>query len=314
MARASSVSLEYRARSAALAMDWAVAELASAQHGVISRAQLLDLGMSPAAISRRASAGRLHRCHTGVYAVGHPLLTQHGRWAAAVLACGHGSVLSHRSAAALWDLCPDNRSIVDVTSRAGRGRTRHGIRAHWAQLDRSETDLVRSVPCTSVARTLLDLAADVDRRSIERAVERAEVLRILDWFELRRLVARAGPRRGVANLRTVIGSTESPSLLRSELERRFLHLCERAGLPSPQVNSSIALRQSVLEVDFLWADARLVAETDGHASHGTRFAFERDRQRDQCLSVAGYRVVRFTWSQVVDEPDRVAATLRVLLS
>jgi very-short-patch-repair endonuclease len=293
--------------------DRRVAQLASDQHGVVTKAQLRGFGLADRAIEARAAAGRLHRIHRGVYAVGHPLLTTEGRWMAAVLACGRGAVLSHRSAAALWDLRRSERARIDVTSPTNAGRTRQGVDAHRARtLPPDERALVRGIPCTSVARTLVDLAEVVNVRALERACNQAEVLWLLETRALEATLARAHGRHGAALLGRILAAgsrAETPT--RSELERRFLALCHAARLPRPQVNLWIA--DAAVEVDFAWAAQRLVAETDGRAYHATRRAFEEDRRRDQRLALAGYRVVRFTWDQVTREPRDVAETLRRLL-
>jgi hypothetical protein len=169
------------------------------------------------------------------------------------------------------------------------------------------------IPCTTVARTLLDLADVLDRRGVERAVEQAEVLRLFDAKAVEKVLERAGGRRGIGRLRSVLAEIGGPALTASELEERFVALCRAGGLPQPAVNAWIPLEDGSAKADFLWRADRLVVETDGHAFHGTRHAFERDRGRDQRLLLAGYRVARFTWRQVVGEPDRVAATIRALL-
>jgi hypothetical protein len=314
MPRAWSIRPGYRAQSTNLDPDWGMARLAERQHGVISRTQLLGLGLTSSAIERRRAAARLHLKHRGVYAVGQATITRHGAWMAAVLACGPDAVLSHRSAAALHDLRADNRVTTDVTSPVGGGRNRPGILAHRSPLEPRETSTVRAIPCTSVERTLLDLAGEVDPRSLERAIERAEILRVLDWRELRRTADKAGPRPGVAALRAAVRATAvAPPPTRSELEHLFLELCRRAGLQRPSVNCLIELTDGRLEADFHWRQARLIVEVDGWETHGTRAAFTRDRRRDQRLTVGGYRVVRFTWWQVIHEPELVTRTLRALL-
>ena len=290
MPESSSIPPHHREASKSISPDRRIAELARCQHGVVSRAQLLGLGLSSSAIGRRISIGRLHRRHAGVYAVGHAALNPLASRMAALLACGDHAAVSHRSAAALLDLRQDSRTTTDVTSPTGAGRNRAGICAHWGVLAPSETTIATGIRCTSVERTLVDLAGVLDRRSLERAVERAEILRILDWCELERITERAGPRRGIATIRSIIASTTFiPGLTRSEFEHRFVALCELARLPSPRVNEAIELPEGRLEVDFLWPRASVIAETDGRAIHATRTAFDRDRRRDQRLAVAGYR-------------------------
>ena len=296
--------------------EQAIPAVAERQHGVIALSQLEALGFSQRAVRSRVAAKTLHRVHRGVYAVGHPLLTAEGRWMAAVLSCGPGAVLSHRSAGAHLGLRASERARVDVTTVGRAGRSRPGIDAHsGATLERADVTTVDRIPCTTVPRTLLDLAEVVSRRALERALDQAEVMGLFHTRALKELLARAGGRRGAGALRAILaGHAIGETLTRRELEERFITLCDRAGLPRPMVNDWVVLWDGeALQVDFLWRPQRLIVETDGWGSHRTRRAFEEDRARDQKLTLAGYRVVRFTWRQVRDEPGGVAATVRALL-
>jgi predicted transcriptional regulator of viral defense system len=166
----------------------AIADLAAQQHGVVSRRQLLALGFGRRAIDRRIGSGRLHPVHRGVYAAGHPGLSAHGRWLAAVLAFGPGATLSHRSAAALWGFLRVAAAPVDVTIAEARGRGRPGIRLHRVrELHADDRTCHDSIPVTAVARTLLDLAEELHPRRLERAFEEAERLSLLDLTALREL-------------------------------------------------------------------------------------------------------------------------------
>jgi very-short-patch-repair endonuclease/predicted transcriptional regulator of viral defense system len=294
--------------------DRAIAALAGRQHGVVALPQLKALGITASAVRDRVASGRLHRVHRGVFAVGHPILKTEGRFMAAAFACGPGAVLSHRSAAALWDLRQTDRALIDVT--APTRRSRRGIDVHGSRtLQPADVTTVNGIPCTTVARTLLDLAEVVDRRGLERAYERAEILRMLDTRAVQEVLDRAAGRRGAAMLQSILGDNSlGDAITRSELEERFLAICKSSRLPRPRVNAYIDLYGGGVEVDFLWRRERLIVETDGHASHGTRAAFERDRARDRRLTIAGWRVVRFTWRQVVRERDEVASTLALLLA
>jgi very-short-patch-repair endonuclease len=169
------------------------------------------------------------------------------------------------------------------------------------------------IACTTVARTLVDLCDVVDRRGVERAVEQAEVLQLFDGRAVEDVLARSAGRRGAGVLRAVLGKAGIPTLTASELEERFLDVCRTAALPQPAVNAWLILGDDAIKADFLWHKERLIVETDGRATHATRQAFERDRQRDQQLTVAGFRVVRFTWRQVTRQPERVARTVAALL-
>jgi len=298
-------------------IEHAINGRASRQHRVIALEQLLELGLSASAVRSRVGAGRLHRIHRGVFVVGPAPLTVPGRWMAAVLACGSGAVLSHRSAAALWGLRADNRAIIDVTTPLPGGRVRRGIDVHRScTLIEADITEVDGIPCTSLARTMLDLAEVVDRRSLERAFDRAETLRLLDMGPLEALLTRSTGRRGTKLIRSVLAEHHAGSTLtESEIEELLLAICRTAGLPSPEVNAWVALDDGGgFRPDLLWRRQRLIVEADGRDVHSTRQAFERDRKRDQRLMLAGWRVVRFTWRQITREPERVAATLRALLA
>jgi predicted transcriptional regulator of viral defense system len=292
-----------------------IAELATTQHGVVALFQLLAFGLSAAAARYRVEIGLLHRVHAGVYSVGHARLTREARYMAAVLACELDSALSHRSASNLRSLWLSGSTLIDVISPRRPGRRRAGIRAHTSStLLPRDVETVDGIPCTTVARTLLDLSAVVPKRSVERAFEQAEVLRVLDAREIEDVLARAGNHRGAGVLRAILDDHALGSTLtRNDLEEAFLAICDRAGLPRPEVNVWIAIEPTGYEADFLWRSHRLIAETDGGTAHMTRHAFQHDRRRDQRLTLAGYRVVRFPWQQVFDEPGSVELTIRGLL-
>jgi very-short-patch-repair endonuclease len=233
--------------------------------------------------------GRLHRVHRGVYAVGHKRLTFEGRCKAAVLACGPEAALSHRAAAGLWGILALPSGVLDVTvPRRGGRRRRKGIRLHRSTtLHPAQTTLLAGIPVTTPARTLADLRRCATPDEHEGARRRAEL---------------RGHRLGDQ-------ARAEPDRTRTELERRFLALCRRDGLPTPEVNVPIG----GYVVDFLWRDAGLVVETDGYRFHGGRAAFEYDYRRQARLVAAGFDVLRFTWRQVVDEPEEVLAAVRARL-
>lgn len=287
--------------------DRAFADLAGRQHGVVARRQLAALGFTDTVITRAARLGRLHRIHHGVYAVGHTVLGARGRWMAATLACGRGAVLSHTSAAALWELRPSASAVIHVTVPTAGGRTRRDVRIHRTpSLRPDEVTTHEGIPVTTPERTLLDIAATLTPRQLERALDQAEVLRLID-HPILGVVARTHPNhRGAARLEATRTSHEpGTTLTRSELEETFLELCRSHRLPRPRVNARVAR----LEVDFLFSAHSVVVETDGWRYHGTRHAFDRDRDRDATLTRAGYRVLRFTHRQVASHPAVVAATL-----
>jgi very-short-patch-repair endonuclease len=289
-------------KSAPPPTDQRIATLAARQHGVVRRDQLEALGLGPDAIEKRLGRGRLHRVHRGVYSVGHRLLTREGRYMAAVLASGEGAVLSHVSAAVLWGILRKESPHVHVTvpTRSGRKR-RRGIVVHRAALEESEIVRVAGIPVTSPGRTIVDLADISSRRTVERAIDEAEYLRL----DCSGLSPRPG-RPGSGLLTSILSEHQAGSTLtRSELEELFLAMCKRHHLPSPDVNSFV----EGYEVDFAWRKRRLIVETDGHAAHGTHRAFERDRLRDADLTANGWRIIRLTHARLSREPEAVAAQL-----
>jgi very-short-patch-repair endonuclease len=285
-----------------------VAQLARRQHGVIARRQLLDAGVSSAAIGRLIASGWLARLHAGVYAVAGQPPTRHARWMAAVLAGGPFALLSHSSAGVLWNIVEPVPGPVHITASGGSHR-RRGIVFHR----RADLDLPgvvhKGIPVTTPSRTLIDLAATMSARRLRQAVEATDRHRLLDVTELSRLLEASSGRKRTGRLASLLADHRPLPETRSELERRFLRLCRHAGLPPPAVNVPVA----GLEVDFLWPEARLVIELDGYAFHRDRASFERDRRRDAILQLAGYRVLRVTHRRLVEEAASVVAELRTIV-
>jgi len=290
--------------------DPAVAALAARQEGMISTEQLLGVGLRRGAIAWRVRRGRLHPRYRGVYSVGHAKLTAKAHLWAAILACGgpEAAVLSHRSAAALWELIP-MPTKVDVTTLR-RSDPTDAIRVHRTRtLEPQEVTSRDGLPLTTPTRTLIDLADQLPPHRLERALHRAEILRVLDAAVLRRRLAELPGRRSRELLRALATLDAGPQPTRSELEERLLALIADHNLPRPRVNATVEGH----EVDFYWPEHRLIVETDGAASHLTPTAFETDRARDARLTALGYRVIRITWRQLTEHPHEVARTIETLL-
>jgi very-short-patch-repair endonuclease len=284
----------------------ALMTLAESQHGIVTRSQLLELGLSPWAIKHRIANGRLHRLWCGVYAVGRPTVTQRGRWIAAVLSCGPQAVLSHQSAAALWGIGPQRRGGIEVSVPIGVDRRRRGVVVHRrARLPPSACTRHDRIPVTNPVQTLIDLATCLRPDQLEAAINEADKRDLTDPETLRSALSQVRGPRGVSSLRTVL-DRRTFTLTDSELERRFLPLARRAGLSKPQTGRYV----NGFEVDFYWPQLGLIVETDGLRYHRTPAQQARDRLRDQTHMAAGLTPLRFTHAQVRFEPDQVQSILQ----
>lgn len=298
--------------------DRAIVALAAQQHAVFGLDQLVGLGLKPEAVRKRAAVGRLHRIHQAVYSlVPRELLTREGHWMAGVLACGPGAVLSHRSAAALLGLRSWGWTRVEVTVPGRSWRRRDGLQIHRsATLASQDATVVDGIPCTSVARTLLDVAAVLPRRPVERAFDQAEIEEVFDLRALDDVLARNSKHHGAPIVRSIlaehyIGSTPT----QSELEEAFLALCRRIGVSAPLVSEWVELcdGEPPIWADFVWRRQRVIVETDGRKFHKSHQARERDPRRDQRAVLAGWRPIRTTWRQVMHRAHELEPTIVRLL-
>jgi len=299
-------------------LEAALASLGARQHAILGLDQLCELGFTARAIQKRAETGRLHRIYRGVYSlVPRELLTRDGLYMAAVLACGPGALLSHRSVAVLHGLRAVGATKIDVTVPAGSSRSHPGLALHRSTtLTLADATRVNNIPCTTVARTLLDLAGVIGRRPLERAFDQAEILGVFDLRALNEQLERNPYSRGRPVVRAIleehfVGSTPTVN----DLEEAMLALTRAARLPHPQVNAWLDLGdgEPLIQADFLWRAQRVALETDGRRVHGTAQARERDPRRDQRLTVAGWRPLRTTWRQVMRRSRELQATLAALL-
>lgn len=236
---------------------------------------------------------------------------------AAVLACDEGTVLSHGSAAELLGLWSKRLAVVHVIPPDWSGRKIDDIRWHRVRLPLPEEIEVRDgITCTTVSRTIVDMAGESGWSQLRRLVEQAAIMRLLDVEEIDLVLSR-GRRRGAPRLRTILApwreAREKRPVVRSRLEARLLPRLIEEGLPAPRTNVRLRLEGHLFEIDLLWEEQRLAIETDGEEAHGTRVAFQRDRKRDQILTAAGYRTARVTWAQVRDEPNAVVHRITRML-
>jgi very-short-patch-repair endonuclease len=281
-------------------IDTRIAAAADLDHGVLDAAELHALGASRDQIRHRVRTGRLIVLYRGVYAVGHRRLTLEGRWLAAVKACGPGAVLSHRDAAALWDLLPAIRAAIHVTVPPTGRAKRSGLVLHRCLIDADSVTVRNRIRVTSPTRTLADLAATATRAQLIRAVEAAQHHRLLDLPSMR---SAAKGRPGAKEL-LAITQDELPHT-RSELEAAFLALCDEHEIERPHMNVTIHGH----EVDAYWPERNLAVELDSRRHHLTPRAFEQDRRRDADLHRHGIATLRFTYAQIARDPGWVVKTL-----
>jgi Protein of unknown function (DUF559)/Transcriptional regulator, AbiEi antitoxin len=279
--------------------------LAARQHGVVTRRQLLDAGLSRHGIEHRLRNGRIHAVYRGVYAVGRPTLTREGRWLAAVLACGDGAALSHLCAAAqwaIWERAVALRPRVSVPTRSGR-RVR-GIEVHRTAIAHADVTVRDAIPVTMLPRTLVDLAGILTAKRLRSALRQAERQHRLDLRELRTSLddfAWTSPKH--ARLRRALDTyVPGAATTDGDAEMVFLELCEKHGLPRPLAQVPVGPYRA----DFMWPELGLVVEIDDRQSHDGYIAFRDDRVRDRAMKAAGLDVLRFTRHEVLESRGAVA--------
>lgn len=293
-----------------------VADLATGQHGFVSRDQLRGLGMSDAAIANAVDQCRIHRVLREVFAVGHRQNSQRTKLMVAALACGDGAVVSHGSAAflhGLWDFQP---AEVDVIAPIQVGRKIEGIRRRFVPHPLADEQMREGdIPTTTPSRTIVDVAGIVAGAALSRTIEQAAVRRILNVSEIDRILA--GPRRvGSRQLRAILVDWRRyrpGAHLRSRMEARLLPMLSRRELPFPECNAKITLEGETFEVDFLWREQKVVVETDGRAFHDNPSAAARDSHRNRVFARAGYSIPRLGWEDLRDRPEAIIAEIARLL-
>jgi Protein of unknown function (DUF559) len=287
-------------------IDESIGRIAGRQRGYVTRAQLLELGLGPEAIRSRVKLRRLILIHRGVYALGHAPEAPRDRAYAAVLACAPDGVLSHGSAASLWGIYDRWWTPFDVI--VDTARRRPGIRIHRATLTRSDIRRHLGIRVTSPARTVFDIAPRLTDKALIRAVNELRIQRLIKLDHLADLVARLPRHPGARRVKPLIESPRGPT--RSELEDAFVAFTARFGLPQPELNARVA----GYEVDALFREQRVIVELDGYQFHGTRQAFEKDRERDAATLAAGFVTVRITWERLTEAAEKEADRLNAIIA
>lgn len=295
---------------AGLGPDELIRWFAGRQHDVVSRRQLVEAGLTSHQVDGRISRGVLLRIHRAVLSAGTGSSTHEGRLVAGLLAAPPGAVVSHGSAAALRGLLPVRRGPVHVTAlRPARGVD--GVVVHASRALGDAPSTVAGIPCTSVPRTLVDVAGSDGEVAARRAWSTLAGRRLLRPAavedELRRWPRRRGSTvvRGLleGHLRLVTGRT------RSDLEVAALAMCADHGLPPPGVNVLLRLDDATYEADLVWHEGRLIAELDAWTTHGHAAAFRDDRRRDFDTEIAGWSTIRLLWDDVTADAERTAARI-----
>jgi very-short-patch-repair endonuclease len=290
----------------AVGREVAIAWVAARQLGLITVAQLKAAGVGRGSIARRVANGQLHQVFRGVYLVGHPVPLPGALELGAVLACGEGSVVSHRSAARLWDLAKTSPAEVEVTVVGRDCRSRDGLRVHTVtRLDARDRGRRSGIPITSPARTVIDVSATAGYGEAERIIAEASALKLTNEQQILAAADRVPNRAGVALVRAILGQPGGPRRTRSDGERALLSLIRAARLPVPATDVPLL----GFTADFLWAEQRIIVELDSYPAHGHRAAFERDHRRDIVHRDAGYEVLRFTGRQLEQDPFYVLAVI-----
>jgi len=288
-------------------VERAVGEIAGGQDNVISREQLLTLGVERGAIAHRIATGRWQRLHRCIYLIGPAPPTLSARARGAALALGEGAVVSHRTAAVMWGLLPPaNEEEPHVTVPCRNVGRRAGLQIHRVRrLPDEEVTIRHGIPLTTPARTICDLAATEPVRDVESALAEARIHRLTTDRQINAVIQRAPTRPGAPIVRKILDQEDDTGYTRSKAERLLRDLIAKANLERPLFNEPVL----GYVVDAVWPKQRLIIEVDGYAYHQHRAAFERDRRRDQQLTAAGYRVIRITWIQLRDRPIETIASI-----
>lgn len=296
-------------------LDQRMDALADSQHGLVTRAQALELGLTPSALKHRVRSGRWRAVCRGVFRLSGAVDTSRQRALTAVLASGEGAVLSHRSAAALYDLPGFSIEPLTVSVHRNGRRAFPGLRLEESlALPTHHRAVVDRIPCTTVARTLFDLCGDVHAGRAERAMDTALARRLVTIPKLWRVLidlAERG-RAGTVLMRTLLEERREDYVPpESELEVRLIELARRHGLPEPERQVDLGdVDGWIGRVDFLFRGARIVVEVDGAEFHDGLVDRRSDAARDARLTAAGWYVLRFRWDDVVNRPQAVAQSIR----
>ena len=307
-----------RAAEVQARVDERVATFAATRHGLFTREHAARGGATNSTIRYRVKTGRWEQLSFDVFRVAGSPRTWRQDLLAAVLIWGSGAAASHRAAAPLFRIPNLDAGWIGLTVPRGRTRVAAPGVVHRHPLDRVDVTVVDAIPTTTPARTLIDLAAVLSADALEEALDDALNRRLVTLASMRRRVAAiARPGRpGIAAVRRLLDDRDPEAAVpESIMERRAMRIFRKAGLPAPVAQYEIRSGERlVARLDFAYPDVKLAIEADGYASHARRERWERDRARDARLTLLGWRVLRFTWSDIKKRPHWVAATISQALN
>ncbi|MEX2196509.1 MAG: hypothetical protein WD844_14585 [Thermoleophilaceae bacterium] len=281
--------------------------MATRAHGIVTRRELLEAGLTKARIDHRVATGALIPEYPGVYRVGHRAPSTEARYMAAVRACGEGSLLSGLAAAYVQGLVEGKEPAPHVTTP--RPRMVRGVAtATCRKLDRRDVTTWRRIPVTAVARTLVDIAPRLDQEELARACHKAGVRHGTAPRHVQAVLVRRPNAPGAGKLKRIMSGDTKVTL--SALERKFLARLREAGLPLPAHTNK---RAGSKRVDCRWPDHKLTVELDSYRFHNSRHAWEQDRKREREAHARGDQHRRYTWGDVFEDPRQMLAELRTLL-
>jgi very-short-patch-repair endonuclease len=290
--------------------DLLISRIGARQHGVVAWGQLVAAGVTPTMIRFRVRSGRLHVVHRGVYSL-TPVITERGRQQAALLACGPGAVLSHRSAGDIWRLLEyPGAARPWVTVAPSRSAGRPGIEIVRARVGAADIRTREGLRVTSPPRTVLDLSRHLNQEELENLVAESCYRGLASERELRDQIERYPRRPGNRAVRQVLALDGGPQRTRSAAERALLRLLREDGMRGFEVNAKVQGR----EVDFLWRAQSFAVEVDGWDGHKSRVAFERDRAKWSFLRSAGLDVMPVGAQRLKREPIAILKEIRSALS
>jgi very-short-patch-repair endonuclease len=311
------MSVTYDAGAASESRSASLARLAAGQHGVFSRAQAIECGMSRKTIDRRVASGEFHRLHAGVYRLAGSRPTWRQSLIAACFIWGKGTVISHRAAGALWRLPGFDSRIVELTAPRRRER-RHPAKMHVAMaLPPADVTALDSIPVTTPERTLIDVASCVPADVVEEALDDALRRRLVSLPKLRWRLAELGGRGrvgGRALARLVEARADPRSVPMSVFETRLFRVLRRARLPIPVAQYEVLTHSGKAVFDFAYADEKVAVEADGFRWHSSRRRWDHDRERGNAVAMLGWTVIRVTWPQLHQRPEEIVGAVRAVLS